>query len=234
MPSTATRFAPHLAATHFLLPGLSPADLDSFAKAVRLLSFAGDEAVFLKGDRASDVMLVVSGRVRLCAVTAEGREVTFNVVHPGELFGETALVEGSERPAAAVALEAKDIMSLRREQFVEFLGKYPQAWFPLAQLLSTRLNFFSGLAEDMILLSPRLRLAKRLLYLCDQGGIAAAAGVPIEIRLSQQLLASMIGVSRQSINLLLRRWKGDGLIDVQRNSVTVLDLQRLRRLARDD
>jgi CRP/FNR family transcriptional regulator len=232
--STAIRAAPHLAAAHFLLHGLSPADLDSFAKAVRVRSFAGDEPVFLKGDRASDVMLVVSGRVRLCAVAAEGRELTLNVFHPGELFGETAMVEGSEHPAAAIALEATDIMMLKREHFLEFLGKYPQAWLLLVQMLSNRLNFISSLAEDMILLSPQLRLAKRLLYLCDHCGKAAAAGVQIELRLSQQLLSSMIGVSRQCINLMLRRWKGDGLIDVQRNSITVLDPQRLRHLARDD
>lgn len=231
--SSAIRSAPHLAAAHFLLHGLSPADLDSFAKAVRVRSFAGDEPVFLKGDRASEVMLVVSGRVRLCAVAAEGRELTLDVFHPGQLFGETALIEGGEHPAAAIALEATDIMTLKREHFLEFLGKYPEAWLLLVQMLSNRLNFVSSLAEDFILLSPQPRLAKRLLYLYDHCE-KATAGVRIELRLTQQLLSSMIGVSRQCINLMLRRWKGDGLIDVQRNSITVLDPQRLRHLARDD
>ncbi len=180
------------------------------------------------------MMAVLSGRVRICSYSADGREVVLNVINPGEVFGEIALIDGGERTADAFAMEATDLLILSRRDFLPYLEKNPQLCVQLLEVICRRLRSTSEQLEDLNFLDVRSRLAKRLLFLANRHGEVSEQGIRINVRLSQHMLASMIGTSREAVNKQLRAWEGKGLIDVRRGSITILDREGLEKVINED
>jgi CRP-like cAMP-binding protein len=98
----------------------------------------------------------------------------------------------------------------------------------LLKLCGDRLRWTSGLVEDAALLDAPARLAKRLLGLA---ALDARTGSGVTLRISQEDLATFLGVSRQAVNQHLQAWKAKGWVALGRGSVTVRDEAALRRLA---
>lgn len=215
---------------HFMLKHLPPEDLERLAQLSGTRSYKAGEPVFLKGDPGTSMMAVLKGRVRICSYSAEGREVVLNVISPGEVFGEIALIDGGERTADAFAMEPAELLVLSRRDFLPFLERNPQVCVRLLEVMCRRLRWTSQQLEDVNFLDLRTRLAKRLLYLSDNHGSPAEEGDLVGVRISQHLLASMIGTSREAVNKQLRSWEGDGVVDVRRGSITVLNRAHLQHI----
>ena len=219
---------PTILGEHFLLKHLPEKDLkrlETFAKTRR---FKTKEPVFMKGDPASGMMAVVAGRVRISSYSSDGREVVLNVINPGEVFGEIALIDGGERTADATAMEDTELMVLERRDFVPFLERNPELCIKLLMVMCNRLRRTSEQLEDFSFLDLRTRLAKRLLDLAEDHGIEEGdGGVRISLSLSQRVLGAMMGTSREAVNKQLRAWEDEGLIRLKRGSVTLLDPEQL-------
>ncbi|MCU0838342.1 MAG: Crp/Fnr family transcriptional regulator [Rhodospirillales bacterium] len=187
----------------------------------------------MKGDPGTAMMAVLSGRVRICSYSPEGREVVLNVIQPGEVFGEIALIDGGERTADAFAMDPTLLLVLSRREFLPFLEHSPQVCIRLLEVMCSRLRLTSSQVEDFFFLDLRARLAKRLLQLSETHGEPMPDGKR-GVRVSQHMLASMIGTSREAVNKQLRAWEGLGILDVKRGSITILKQQRLERIVDDE
>lgn len=224
---------------HFLLKHLPPADIAALAQLAQTRRYQTNGSVFMKGDPGNSMMAVLSGRVRICAYSAGGREVVLNVIGPGEVFGEIAMIDGGERTADAFAMEPTELLVLKRRDFMPFLERNPQVCVRLLEVMCRRLRWTSEQLEDVNFLDLRSRLAKRLLYLADHHGEGTAAaggsgtGAGVGVRISQHMLASMIGTSREAVNKQLRFWEEEGVIDVRRGAITVLKRDRLQSIVVD-
>ncbi|MBC8157879.1 MAG: Crp/Fnr family transcriptional regulator [Alphaproteobacteria bacterium] len=219
---------PNILAEHFLLKHLPETDLARLEKFAQTRRFGAKDPVFMKGDPASGMMAVISGRVRISSYSSEGREVVLNVIGPGEVFGEIALIDGGERTADAVAMEATELMVLERRDFLPFLEGNPELCIKLLKVMCHRLRRTSEQLEDFSFLDLRTRLAKRLLDLAADHGIPEDGGaVRISLNLSQRVLGAMMGTSREAVNKQLRAWEDEGLLRLKRGSVTLLDAEQL-------
>ncbi|MEE9412001.1 MAG: cyclic nucleotide-binding domain-containing protein, partial [Methylococcales bacterium] len=83
------------------------------------------EIIFHKGDRGEQLFAVLKGRVQITTISEEGKEIIFNLVEPGELFGEISLFDGMERTATAMTLIASELLLINRRDFIPFLEKNP-------------------------------------------------------------------------------------------------------------
>lgn len=210
-----------------LFRGLAPAILDRIAALAVQRGYRRGEIVFSAGDAGDALFGVVSGRIRISTGNADGREIFLNIMEPGDTFGEIALLDGGTRTAAATAMEASELVSLRREPLFGLLEKEPKAALELLRLCGERLRWTSGLLEDAALLDAPARLAKRLLSLSELHGEVVDGGR--KVRISQEELASFLGVSRQAVNEQLQDWKAKGWVTLGRGTVTVHDAAALRR-----
>lgn len=217
---------------HFMLKHLPPSDLDSLAHMASTRLYKAGEPVFLKGDPGNAMMAVLKGRVRICSYSIEGREVVLNFIIPGEVFGEIALIDGGERTADAFAMEPTELLVLSRRDFLPFLARNPEVCIRLLEVMCRRLRWTSQQLEDVNFLDLRARLAKRLIYLWDHRSDATDDSKRCGVRIQQHTLAAMIGTSREAVNKQLRSWEVDGMIDLGRGSITVLDRSRLERIVR--
>ncbi len=220
-------------AQNFLLRFLPPVDLDRLGELALRRTYGKGEPIFFKGDPGNAMMAVLSGRVQICTYSTDGREVILNVILPGEVFGEIALIDGGERTADAFAMERAELVILSRRDFLPYLERNPKVCIRLLEMMCLRMRWTSEQLEDFSFLDLRSRLAKRLVYLASLHGEETKHGTRIGVRLPQHLLASMIGTSREAVNKQLRAWEGEGVVDVSRGSITILDREALMQIVNE-
>jgi CRP/FNR family transcriptional regulator, cyclic AMP receptor protein len=203
-----------------LLDVLNPADRAAITARLRPRWFRRGQVVFNDGDRGDSLFLVQSGRLDVQLTTSDGHAITVRVVHPGEFFGELALVQAdSRRTGRVVALEAVETLALYRTDFEELRSRHPAVDRLLIAALAERVVRMSELTVDL-LLPPEERVWRRLALLAD-------AYDPEPIRMSQDDLARASGTVRQTANRVLQRGARAGVLAVERGQIRVLDRNAL-------
>lgn len=218
-------------ASHFLLRALRPQELRELAASAAVVRHPRNTVVFQKGDPGDSMMAVIRGRVKICTYSSEGRELVLNIIGAGGVFGEIALLDGKERTADAVTLEETDLLLLLRNRFLPFLAANPEVSGRLFALVCQRLRETSESLEDTLFREASSRLARGLLRLATAFGRRIGDGVRLEIRLSQQQIGSLIGISRESINKQLGEWTRAGYLSIEGGLITIRDGEALQAIA---
>jgi CRP/FNR family cyclic AMP-dependent transcriptional regulator len=213
---------------HPIFRGLDTAALDQLYRHcnTRLVKRGG--TIFSKGDPGNSLLAVIAGTVRIGVSSAEGREAVFNLIGPGELFGEIALLDGRERTADAVATTDCELLVIDRREFMPFLQSQPMLAMKIIDLLCTRLRWISDHVEQVVLPSLAGRLAKALVRLAERNKPAAAKG---KLTITQLELSQMVGMSRESINKQLRVWASRKWVRLERGGIVMLNKDALDEIA---
>lgn len=214
-----------------LFARLEPAQLDALAAATSTRRLAAREELFHKGDVASQVYVVSSGRLKVTSTSSEGNEMVLNLLDAGEVVGELPMLIGGERTATIVALEPSELVVLERREFLRFLREHPESAVTLLAVMADRLVRLSEILEDTIFLGVGVRIAKRLLALAEQFGEEHESGVVVALRLSQSDLASYVGTTRETVNKQMRAWTEAGVLQMESGSITIHRRDELERLA---
>ncbi len=210
---------------------LGPDDLQEVLGFARRVALAKGDTVFHKGDPGDALYAVLSGRVGISSSSGLGKEVFLNIMEPGEVFGEIALLDGGARTAQAMVMEPAVLLRIDRSRFLPFLERRPTLCLRLMKLLCDRLRWTSDMIESVIFLDIPRRLAKRILVLADEHGREAADGVQVDVGLSQEDLANMLGATRESVNKVLRVFQQQGFIAYSRGALRVLNREALQGMA---
>ena len=210
---------------NLLFRGLSPETLQQIARLCVRRAYERNAVIFSQSDPGDALYGVVTGRVRISASSAAGREVFLNIMEPGDTFGEIALLDGRPRTASASTTAPSELLIVTREQFLGLLAREPRLADHLLRLLCARLRWISGFAEESALLSVPARLARRLLSLGKLHGHETPAG--IELKVSQDEVARFLGLSRQIVNQYLQTWKAQRWVDLGRGRIMILDSRAL-------
>jgi CRP-like cAMP-binding protein len=183
-----------------------------------------------KGDPPRAVRIAARPREVLTR-GAEGSDAALNVMGPGQVFGEVALLDGQPRSASVIALEECEAAVVDIQSFRDFLIGSPSVALELLGVLAGRVRDLTTRLEDRAFLDVPARLAKQLLWLAQNHGERTAAGAQIEVRLSQQELGDLIGATRESVNKHLSEWTRSGVLKQGRDRIELLDLEALRAVA---
>lgn len=223
-----------LLAEHFLLRHLSDGDLAALAKRAEIKAFKADDTIFKRGDVAAHMMVVVHGRVQISSPSHEGDKIIFATMSPGDVFGEIALIDGHERSTDAIAVEPTEVLALQRDDFIKTLEKNPKLTIDLLRVLCMRIRQTNELLEDFSIIDLRRRLAKRLSYLNDSSGRAAGAaagGLKMTVRVAQEELIAMMGVSQHdAIQRQLKLWSQQGIVELDKDWIAVKNLEALHEI----
>src|SRR4051812_15950254 len=221
-------------AGHPILRHLQRDDLRRLAASARMARHPRGAMIFQKGDPGSSMLAVIRGRVKICTVSQEGRELLLNIIDSGGVFGEIAILDGRPRTADAVALEETDLMILERSHFLPFLAGNPEALSHLLAALCQKLRQTSAHLEDALLREAPSRLASGLLRLAETFGRPGPGGLKLNIKLSQQQIGNLIGTSRESVNKHLGDWTRAGHLSMDGGFIVIHDRAVLEEIAATD
>jgi CRP-like cAMP-binding protein len=200
-------------AAHAFFRGLPVKAIDELVARSRVEHVRKGKTLFRRGELGTAMMAVLQGSVKICTVSRNGKEAVLNVIGPGQVFGEIAVIDGGPRTADAVAMIDSDLLVLDRRDFVPVVRANPDLAQRLLEVVCGRLRKTSEQLEDAFFLDVPGRLAKALLTACGTGAAAAP--------LTQRELGEMIGTARESVNKLLKQWQREGIIELRRAAIAI-------------
>src|SRR5215510_6108884 len=186
-----------------LFKGLRDDERSAISARARIQTFEPGANIFSLGSPGDQMMAVLSGKVRISLPSNDGKELLLAIIHPGDVFGELAVLDGKERSADAHAESACSLAILDRRDILSFLERNPDAWLKIVEVLCHRLRRTDQVLAEVALLQLPARLAKMMLRVTGNSSIKKMEN----IQLSQRELASMVGGTRESVNKCLRKWQ---------------------------
>jgi CRP/FNR family transcriptional regulator, cyclic AMP receptor protein len=176
-----------------------------------ILGFKKKQAIFAQGDAAEAVFYIQKGRVKLTVVSKRGKEATIALLGPGEFFGEECIAPIHHlRIATATAIAPVTVLKIGRREMMQVLGDQPEFSGAFVSFLLAR-NF--RIQEDLIdqlFNSSEKRLARALLLFAQFG--KEGKPEPVIPKVSQEVLAEMIGTTRSRVNFFMNRFRKLGFI----------------------
>lgn len=213
-----------------LLAKLPHEDLRELASIARVQNFRTGAVIFRQGEPGDSLHAIVEGAVRIDVVAPGGNESTMAVLGPGECFGELAILDGRPRSANAIANQPTKTLVVTRADFIHWLAVKPTSALLLLETLSLRLRSTNESFIDLAFFDLGHRLARRLLRLAEPKDETGRARPGSRIGITQSALASMLGVSRESVNKQLGVFSHKGWIESGRGLVEIRDPRALREL----
>ena len=210
-----------------LFKGLNDSERSAISAQARIQTFEAGQNIFPIGSPGDQMMAVLSGNVRISVPSNDGKELLLAIIHPGEVFGELAVLDGKERSADAHAEAACALAILDRRDILSFLERNPSAWLKIVEVLCSRLRRTDQVLAEVALMQLPTRLAKMMLRITGDSSAKQAE----KIRFSQRELASMVGGTRESVNKCLRKWQSGGIVQVSESWIAITDRAALENIA---
>lgn len=194
-------------------------------------AFGPRHVLVRQGDPADRVFFVDRGRVKSVMRSVEGTNSALEVLGPGQLFGETALLDGDQHYATTVTgMDRGEVRVVGRAEFHAWLEQYPQEGAKLLAAMTQRITHLAERVDSSSLALPR-RLARVLMLLLAELGAPEAEAVREPLNVSQQDLGEFVGAARESVNRQLRAWEREGIVELRRGRVVVTNFGALDDLS---
>ncbi len=187
-----------------------------------------NQIIFLEEETGNYMYLVLSGKVKVSKAGAGGKETILAIHRAGDFFGEMSLLDGKTAPATVSAMEDSKIISVSGADFHKYLLHNEKVMLQIINVLCARLrqvwqtqSLSSGSAD------ARIRMG--IHQLAKKHGIRDAHGTIIDLKITHQELAEMVGTSRETVTRVLARLREEGIIEIEQRRITLLNAQALLR-----
>lgn len=209
---------------------LSRPSFEAVAKASTRMSFDNGELIYTEGEPATGAYVVLRGKVKLVANSADGKALILRIARPGEMISLSAALSERGNDTSAEAVEPASVMFISTANLTRLMETTPDLGFHLAQELSIE---YSLLCQELSTLglqrSAMSRLAKLLVGMTEN--VAPKQGVVTSnCPLTHEEMAQMIGTSRETVTRLLHDLRDSGVATVKNEILTVNKIESLRTL----
>ena len=202
---------------------LSPTDIQELSKIITEKKYAPDTAVFFQDEPSDALYMLLKGSVKVTERSSEGHEKILDILGPGEIFGEFAMLDGQPRSATVTTCEPTELGTISNKDFREFVASRPEVLWKVMAALCERVRKTSA---GMIELSSRdvpYRLLAALSQLAEKHGQVAPDGsCLISLKFGVDDLAAMIGSNREIVSRLLQRYQEEGLVELRKNKQIII------------
>lgn len=197
---------------------------ERLAAHARVLPFSQGATLFREGEAATDPMLLLTGMVKLCRHSSQGKECVLHLVRPGRLLDAGVLFYEESLPITAIAVQSGSALRLERRALIETLGREAELGMALLAAMSLRQRLFiNKIAGSQGRISVSGRVAAWLLHRAKMEKSAS-----LSMGVTQETLARQMGISRESLSRELSALAASGLIDRNRRRIILLNADALR------
>jgi len=206
-----------------LFAGLRPVVIHKLEAVARPLACADGQLIVLEGDVDAPVFFVIEGTVRVFHTNPEGREQTLIYLPPGSVFNLSAVFsEERAAPSSVMAVGAARLLVIDPPDFRRVASETPKIALAVLRELSNKLRHLTALTHDLSLRNVRGRLARFLL-------LQSRAPATPAVRWTQEEIAAQLGTVREVVSRTLRAFVKEGVIKMERQHISALDLEALER-----
>ncbi|MHB1419467.1 MAG: Crp/Fnr family transcriptional regulator [Bacillota bacterium] len=206
---------------------LVPEEVEKVASIVLTRRYKKGMIIFMEGEPGDGLYFVKTGRVKVSKLLEDGREKTLHYLQEGDIFAEVLLFDPGVFPATAEAVEDAVVGIVRNQDIDNLLQNNPQITLKILRYMARRLRQAQQHVRDLAFKDTYGRLAVTLLRLAQEYGKDGADGTIINITLSQQELANLIGSSRETVARILGDFRKEGSLRMEKQVITILDEKKL-------
>ncbi|WP_187806019.1 Crp/Fnr family transcriptional regulator [Aquipseudomonas alcaligenes] len=198
----------------------------------RLRKLTGGQALFRRGENPDGLYIVLDGSLRISGTTREGQEAVLVFCEPGRWIGLVSGLDGGARMHDVLATSPSVVLQIAPADLEQLIAQHPSFGRLLLRVQCSQMRELLMGIETYSTHSLEQRFAGRLLALAAAFGDPAPDGaLDIQLRLSQETLAQLLGTTRQRVNQLLKLWEQNGLIRQKYGRIRLLDQAQLKVLA---
>jgi CRP/FNR family cyclic AMP-dependent transcriptional regulator len=202
-----------------LFAAFSDDQLRALAPVVMRRTASRGSVIMAEGDRVDSLYVVVAGRLKVMMGEADGKEVILDILGPGEIFGEMALIDDGPRSASVVAIEPCELLLVTRRDFRKCIVENYDAAMAVMRVLVRRLRAADRKIGSLAMLDVYGRVARLLLDLSED----VDGRKVVTRRLPKQDIAKMIGASREMVSMVMRDLEISGYFEVQGSTIVLRD-----------
>lgn len=211
--------------------GLPDDDLKALEDKMIIQRFKKGQNIFVEGAYPSGIFFVKEGRIKKYKANRDGREQIIYICNKGELLGYSALLSEEAYPDSAATLEDSVVGFISREVFLKVLSQSPTMSLRLLKNLSHEFGALVNTIASFAHKTVRERLALSLLILKDKFDDRNGAGKPVEIALSREDMANIVGTAVETLVRILHSFKEEGLIETQGRKIRIINEPQLVKVA---
>lgn len=213
-----------------LAEALKPQEREELERYMQHVRYGVGETIYFPGDPSTTVYTLHHGRVRLDYLDESGRRLTFAIVGPGQVFGETALVGEERRRWIAEALEDTTLCIIHKSDLLRLAEHNAKFALSITKLIGDRMLEIENKLENLLFRGVKARLARALVQLAETYGQPDDEGMRLRLNLTHEELAHLIGSTRETTSATLGKLEREGLLAKRRGEIVLKDLERLREL----
>jgi CRP/FNR family transcriptional regulator, cyclic AMP receptor protein len=205
------------------------------AERLRQISLLGSRKFFKKdawvlheNETGSALFVIISGKVKVSRGSEDGKEVILTILNESDFFGEMAILDGLTRSAGVIAIEETELFIIQRTDFLRLLQEHPEISVALLQELTRRLRASDLRIKSLSLRDAEGRVASVILQIADDIGRIKQGKVEVEKLPFQHDLASMAGVSRETISRILHSFVKRRFIELEGTRLTIINYEKFK------
>lgn len=215
------------------LSRMSAGDREILLAAGTRKKFRKNDLIFQAGSPGENVYALIEGRVKIYQLSGLGKETILWFCLPGEVFGLAEIPRGGRREVYAQACSDSTIVTIGKERFQRFLAESPPAAMLIIDLLSCRLRALGEMLMNLSSDDATSRVIKLLIRLWARYGREMEGDVYLNITLTHQEMADMIGTSRQTVTTVLNQLRRKNVLAVENHRIHILRPDLLQAMIQD-
>ncbi len=214
-----------------LFKNLSDDELKELAAYLASASYKKKETIFSEGEPPDWFYIVSSGKVKITKISHEGKEIILEVISPTDIFGGVAVLKNFPYPANAVAMEDTEALKISRKNLMRLVDRFPNLMYCIALQLGDRMKSSYDSLKNIALERVEARIAALLLKLAGKVGVETKDGLLIDMRLTKQDVADMVGTTVETSIRTFSKFKKEGLVADSDGKIIIKDREGLAALS---
>src|SRR5512139_298019 len=214
-----------------LFKDLSDAEFKELEPYLSTTAYKKKETIFSEGEPPEWFYLVLTGKVKITKLSHEGKEIILEVISPTDIFGGVAVIKGFPYPANAVAMEDSEVLKISRKNLMRLVDRFPNLMYCIAMQLGDRMKSSYDSLKNIALERVESRIAALLLKLAGKVGVETKAGTMIDMRLTKQDVADMVGTTVETSIRTFSKFKKQQLVSETDGKIVIVDRDGLAELS---
>lgn len=192
--------------------------------------FSKKETIFSEGDPSEWLYIVKNGKVKITKISQEGKEIILEIIPANEFFGGIAVVRGFPYPANAIAMDDTEVLKISRKNLLSIMDRFPNLMYCMAMNIGDRIKGSHETLKSIALEKVEARIGSLLIKLSDKAGEKGHDGIVINMKLTKQDIAEMVGTTVETSIRTMSKFSKAGLISSKAGRIIIRDIEKLKSL----
>lgn len=192
-------------------------------------NFTKGRIIFVEGEPGEAFYYIKSGLVKISKDSSDGREHILHILNEGHVFAEVTLFNNTSYPATAEVLEEAQIGIIKNNDLEKLIVENPEISLELIKYLNHRLIEAQNKVRNLALYDTFGRTAQALVKLADDYGKKTSEGIELELSISRQELANIVGTTRETVIRVLAAFKKEKSIELDKSHIKIKDIEKVKQ-----